>query len=200
MKFFLALLLTSLPVLGAADIADSIEKQLSPFEILRGNFEQTKTIKFITRPLKSSGIFVLLKGKGVLWETLKPQGIAGTLRVTQDGIEQIRDGKVRFQMKTEQEPSLKLINQVLFAVFSADLSGLKEHFEMKGSIDAGHWEVVLSPKEAWMAKVAKEINLQGGKNLESLQISEGNGDQTSIRFSGIDLNSTLRSAEKALFE
>ena len=198
MKKILFALLCALPFTAAADIADEIKARLSPFEILRGEFQQSKSIRIIRKPLKSRGDFVLVKGQGVLWHTIRP--MESTLKVTPAEISQIKDGKVAFRMKADEQPALKLIGKVLFAVFSADVQELKQHFEIKGSMKEGHWQAVLVPKEAWVAKVAKEISLQGGKTLESIQISEANGDRSSIQFSEVQLKSKLKPAEKALFE
>jgi hypothetical protein len=198
MNTILLAALWMIPILGRADIAQEIRSKLSPFEVLRGHFEQTKSIPILKKPLKSRGDFVLLKGKGVLWNTSYP--VASMLRVTPGEIAQLKDGKVSFRMKAEEQPVLKLVGQVLFAVFAADVDELKRHFEISGTMQGGHWEALLLPKEAWVAKVAKEIRLSGSQSLETLQISESNGDKSSIRFSKVLLNTSLSVQEKALFE
>ena len=194
----LAALFLLLCASARADIALEIKAQLAPFEVLRGDFLQTKHIKIIKRPLKSSGNFVLLRGKGVLWNTMKP--MASTMKVTRDEITQIKEGKVGFTLKAGEQPALKLVGDVLFAVFSADVEELKRHFEISGSVQGGNWQARLLPKEAWVAKAAKEIRLKGGKALESLEIDEANGDHTAIQFVHVNLKSSLKASEKTLFE
>jgi hypothetical protein len=198
MKACLLLLFAAASLPCRADVANDIQKQLSPFEVLRGRFDQQKSIRIIRRPLKSAGTFVLLKGKGLLWNTETP--IGGTLKITRDEIVQIKNGKAAYELKASSQPALKLVGDLLFAVFSADLNELRRHFEISGSMENGHWKAALRPKEAWMARVAKSITLEGGTALEALGIDEANGDRTQIRFSGVDLNSRLSPSEKALFD
>ena len=183
---------------GLADIADLIKARLSPFHNLHGHFEQSKDIRILHKPLKSRGDFILVKGQGVLWRTSYP--IAATLRVSPTEIVQLKDGKVTFRLKNEDQPALKLVGQVLFAVFAADLEGLHQHFGISGSSTAESWKATLLPKEPWVAKVATKITLQGDKTLQSLEIDEANGDRTVIRFSAIHLDQGLSAPEKMLFE
>lgn len=182
----------------AADIADDIKASLAPFSVLKGEFQQSKSIKIIKKPLKSSGRFTLLKDKGVLWNALKP--MPGLLKVTQNEITQIKDGKPAFSLKSEEQPALRLVGKVLFAVFSADLAGLKKHFEISGKLDGGRWKATLKPKEAWMARVAREITIEGAKTVDAIGIAESNGDQTMIQFKKVNLKAALTPAEKALFD
>lgn len=198
MKALALFALSLLPFPLNADIADEIKASLSPFEVLHGNFRQSKSIRILKNPLKSSGSFVLVKGKGVLWKSLKP--MPSLLKVTPDAISQFKNGKVAFQMKSDEQPALKLIGKVLFAVFSADVSELKKHFEISGSLKNGHWEATLLPKEAWVGKVAKEIKLEGGKTLDTLRLAEANGDATVISFVDVRLKAPLSADEKALIE
>ena len=198
MRHRLILALCLAPLLARAEIAEDIKARLQPFEILRGEFSQAKSIRILKKPLKSSGSFVLVRGKGVLWSTAKP--MASLLKVTQGEITQIKGGKPAFSLKAGEQPALKLVGRVLFAVFSADLAALKQDFEITGSVEGGHWKARLKPKEAWVAKAAKQISLEGGKALQGLEIDEANGDHTAIRFSKVDLKAVLSPAEKALFE
>jgi hypothetical protein len=198
MRRLLALALLLAPIALRAEIAEDIQARLQPFQILRGEFSQAKSIRILKKPLKSSGSFVLVRGKGVLWSTAKP--MASLLKVTQNEITQIKEGKAAFSLKAGEQPALKLVGRVLFAVFSADLAALKQDFEIKGSVEGGHWKAQLSPKQAWIAKAAKRITLEGGKALQGIEIDEMNGDHTAIHFSKVDLKASLTPAEKALFE
>ncbi|MBI5245215.1 MAG: outer membrane lipoprotein carrier protein LolA [Elusimicrobia bacterium] len=199
MKALLAILLVILPATAHPGIVEDIQKQLTPFTVLRGRFQQVKTIKIIKRPLRSSGDFVLAKDKGALWRTLKPA--LSAIKITAVEVAQIKDGKVGFRMRAEDQPALRLISKVLFAVFSADVGELKRHFDITGPpLVEGRWKAELKPKEALVAKVVAQIRLQGGKTLEKIEISEANGDRTVIDFSDVKLGAELSGAESASFE
>ena len=49
MKTWLAWLLIGLPLGARADIADDIKRQLTPFVVMRGDFQQVKNIKIIKK-------------------------------------------------------------------------------------------------------------------------------------------------------
>lgn len=198
MKTLLTLLLL-LPAAARADVADDIRRELTPFTVLRGRFRQVKTIKIIKRPLRSSGDFVLAKDKGVLWRTLKPT--VGAMKITASEVAQIKDGKVGFRMSVSEQPALRMISKVLFAVFAADVAELRRHFDITGPpVAGGRWQAELKPRDAMMAKVIPHIRLKGAKTLEEIELSEANDDRTVIEFREVKLDEQLSGAESASFE
>ena len=54
------------------DLATQVKAKLAAAAVQKGAFEQSKQVKGFKRPLKSSGTYVVTKGKGVEWNTLKP--------------------------------------------------------------------------------------------------------------------------------
>jgi hypothetical protein len=198
MKTRLALLALLVPACVRADVADDIKRQLTPFVVLRGEFQQVKTIKIIKKPLRSSGDFVVAKGKGVLWSTTRP--MVSTLKVSAEEVAQIKDGKAVFRLKAEEQPGLRLITRVLFAVFAADVAELKRSFDISGSVTKGRWQADLKPRDAMVAKVVSSVRLEGGASVEDIEIQEANGDRTVIRFSAMRRVAALSPAEDSLLE
>ncbi len=193
----LALLLL-LPCLGHAGGAELIQESLKPFTTLRGHFEQTKAIQGLKRPLKSSGDFLIAKDKGLLWMPKKP--LASVVKMTQNEVAQLKDGKQVFKISAQEQPGLRLIAKVMFSVFSADLPELERHFDVKAERSGDGWKAELSPKEAWVAKVAARIELKGGSFLESVSVDEANGDRTQVHFLDLKAESPLRPEEARLLE
>ncbi len=84
-RAFLTLLPAGLAVVGGAARAQAAPDLLAEVRpppgkhpaVLRGEFEQTKTIKGFKRPLVSKGSFVMAAGKGVLWVTAQPFASTG---------------------------------------------------------------------------------------------------------------------------
>ena len=182
-----------------ADLA-AIKKQLAPYAALKGGFEQSKKIRVIKKPLKSQGEFVLLKGKGVLWRTLRP--MTSTLRISRDDIAEIKDGKAAILISMKDQPALGIIGKVLFAVFSADVDELKRHFDFTRAVPpdaSGRWSLVLRPRDAMVRKGVERIALEGGRFVESITLDEVNGDVSAIRFLNTSEGRPSRE-EEALFE
>ena len=207
MRTALLLCLLAVPVRAsaaapAADVAglEAIKKQLAPFDGLKGGFEQSKKIRVIKKPLKSQGDFILFKGKGVIWRTLKP--MASTLRISHDDIAELKDGKAAILVSMKDQPALGIIGRVLFAVFSADVDELKRHFDFTRVVPpdaAGHWSAALRPRDAMVRKGVERIELEGGRFVEAITLGEANGDVSVIRFVNTS-ESRPTKEEEALFE
>jgi hypothetical protein len=185
--------------LPASDPVACIRKALLPFEVLKGNFSQVKTIRVLKKPLKSEGDFALAKGKGLIWRPSKP--LPSVLLITRDDIAGIKDGKKAVYISMKEQPALRVIGKVLFAVFGADVDELQKYFEfIKPSCMGNDWRVTLKPKDPSVAKAVSEIWINGAKTVHTLVLVEANGDQTSIKFSGVTEKKPLSKDEEALFE
>ena len=71
-------LLAALPVLAQAPAASGqgseagVRARLAQPAVLRGQFEQRKQLKGFRNPLVSRGNFLLLRERGVAWDTTEP--------------------------------------------------------------------------------------------------------------------------------
>lgn len=166
---------------AAAPIA-KIQAMLARPDQLCGRFDQTKTLAGMKRPLLSQGRFCVLAGKGVLWRTLKP--FPSTLRLTKDEIVQFQGDRVAMRLAAQQEPTVRMINSVLFALLAGDLQQLDTLFDVDGSID-GTWKVALKARAPALAKAIGAIALEGGAYVKNITIQEAGGDRTEIVFSEI---------------
>src|SRR5688500_831229 len=105
-----------LPLLGAAPVS-KIQSMLAKPKVLCGRFDQKKQLVGLKNAVSSSGRFCVVADKGVLWRTLQP--FPNTLRVTRDEIVQLRGDQVALRLDAKQEPTVRLINTVLFACWRA---------------------------------------------------------------------------------
>ena len=179
---------------AAAPVA-KIQAALAKPAALCGRFDQTKTLAGMKKPLASHGRFCVLAGKGVLWRTLKP--FPNTLRLTKDEIVHFQGERVAMRLEAKQEPTVRMINSVLFSLLGGDLAQLETLFKVDGSIEGGNWKVSLEAREAALAKAVGSIALEGGAYVKSIQISEASGDKTAIVFSEIKTGDGAVSAEEA---
>ena len=125
----------------------------------------------------------MVDGKGVLWRTMQP--FSSTLRLTRDEILQVQGERVALRLDARQEPMVRTINSVLFALLAGDLMQLETLFEIDGSIRGDSWGVFLKAREPAMAKVIGGVHIEGTAFVRSIVISEAGGDRTSIAFSGM---------------
>jgi hypothetical protein len=133
--------------------------------------------------------------KGVLWRSLQP--FANTLRLTRDEIVQWQGERVTLRLNAQQEPTLRLINSILFAVLAGDLGQLEKHFDVDGVVRDGVWSVKLKARDSGVAKVIGAIALDGGAYVKNIAIDEANGDRTRIVFSAIQTGAHAMSSDEA---
>ena len=167
---------------AAAPIAQ-IGAMLAKPEQLCGRFDQTKRLAGMKKPLVSTGRFCVVAGKGVLWRTLKP--FASTLRLTRDEIIHMQGDRVSMRLDASQEPTVRMINGVLFSLLGGDLGQLESLFDVNGSITGQTWKVDLKARNAALARAVGSISLEGGAHVRAIQMNEESGDQTAIIFSDI---------------
>jgi hypothetical protein len=181
-------------VAGASAPIAKIQAMLAKPNALCGRFDQTKQLAGMTRPLASSGRFCVVAGKGVLWRTLKP--FPNTLRLTRDEIVHFQGERVAMRLDAKQEPTVRMINSVLFSLLAGDLAQLESLFEVEGSADTT-WKVSLKAREPALAKAIGAISLDGAAYVKNIHINEASGDRTDIVFSDIKSGEGAVSKEEA---
>ena len=170
------------PAQAAAPVA-KIQAMLAKPEQLCGRFEQSKQLAGMKKPLASSGRFCVVAGKGVLWRTLKP--FPNTLRLSRDEIVQLQGERVAMRMEASREPTVRMINGVLFSLLSGDLGQLDSLFEVDGTAADGAWKVTLKARNPALARAIGTLALEGGAYVRTIHMVEDSGDRTDIVFSDI---------------
>lgn len=181
----LALLLLSMHGVVAAVPAvaeiDTVAARLARPELLRGRFEQSKQVAGFRNPLRSRGHFVLVRGRGVLWQTEHP--FASTLTVTPERIT-VTAGDSTRRIDAAQEPALRAINRLLFDLLAGDIARLQADFEVQSvDLDGARWRLRLRPKAGAFAAVFDSVELEGAQHVDRVLLAERNGDRTDIGFS-----------------
>lgn len=163
------------------DLATQVKAKLSGAAVQKGVFEQSKQVKGFKRPLKSSGTYVVTKGKGVEWNTLKP--FPSELLVSAEEISSKQNGAEVFRLDAKTEPTVRMITQLLFSLLAGDLAALESQFTPKGEVAGDRWSIVLEPKADASKKVFTSISLEGDRAVRLVLLEELNGDSTTISLS-----------------
>ncbi len=160
-----------------------IQAMLAKPKVMCGRFDQSKQLAGMKKPLAANGRFCVVQDKGVLWRTLQP--FPNTLRLTKDEIVHYQGDRVAMRLDAKSEPTVRMINRVLFSLLAGDLAQLETLFDVDGTVGTDRWDVTLKAKEPALAKAIGTIRLDGGKYVDNIVISEASGDRTSIVFSSI---------------
>ena len=166
-----------------ADVARLLHERLKISPVLKGEFEQTKTLKGFRNPLVSRGEFLVARGQGVWWHTRQP--FESTLVVTKTRLfTRNADGSAGNLMDGQAEPGLKQVNELVFSLLAADLDALADRFAIVAQpVGANGWTLTLTPRDANIAKVLVRATLAGERDVQAVRIEEAGGDATQIRFS-----------------
>ena len=200
----LVMALASAPVARPAFAADPLAQvgtQVAQVPLLRGNFSQEKQVAGFRNPLRSNGRFVLAREKGVIWSTVAP--FPSEIVITRDRIvSRQRDGTARVEVDGRQQPGLRTVNAMMFALMSGDLKALTTTFDVKGEpADGKGWRMTLSPRSRQLAQAFTSVRLAGDRYVREVELREANGDVTRLRFEGMsETPAALTRDEAARFD
>ncbi len=183
-----------------ADVAGLIHDRLKTAPVLKGEFEQSKTLKGFRNPLVSKGEFLVARGQGVWWHTQKP--FDSTLVVTKTRLfTRNPDGSAANLMDAQSEPGLQQVDELVFSLLSADLDVLADKFTIVAQPSgAAGWTLVLTPRDPNLAKFLVRATLAGERDVQTVRIDEARGDTTQIRFSHQQPSTALTPDEAARFQ
>lgn len=190
-----------MPTARAADDLAMVQQRVAQVEVLRGRFEQEKHITGFKNPLRSQGRFVVSRQQGVIWTTDKP--FPSEVVITRDRIlSRQRDGSQRVEVDGREQPALRSVNAMMFALVSGDVGALSARFETQvQALPDNGWRLSLKPRSAALAKAFARIVLNGDRYVREVRIEEANGDSTQLRFSELkDAPATLSADEARRFD
>jgi len=181
----------------AGDALSAVQQRVAQVTVLRGEFTQEKRIEGFKNPLRSQGRFLLARDKGVVWTTLKP--FPSEVVLTRDRIlSRQRDGSTRVELDARQQPALRAVNEMMFALMSGDVKALTGRFDAQPQLlpDNG-WKLVLKPRPGAVAQAFVSITLEGDRYVRRVGIDERNGDRTQLQFSGMTETPARLTADEA---
>jgi hypothetical protein len=80
--------------------------------------------------------------------------------------------------------STKTINTIFSSVLTGNFGLLQQYFNITGSAQSkGAWNLNLIPNSPNMKQAIMQIQVSGARYVQSVRISEANGDQSVITFS-----------------
>lgn len=187
------------PPAAAHELLAQVRQRVYNAPVVRGGFEQLKSVKGFKQPLRSSGDFIVARGKGIVWHVQQP--FESVLVVKPDSLQSRgSDGKVTMQMRAQDEPVLRTVNAMLFAVMSANLAELAQHFEVTGQVNSKSWTLHLVPRDPTLAQWLSAVDLQGNQFVQEVKLQEVRGDASMIRILSPGAENALRPQDAAQFE
>ncbi|GIX34853.1 MAG: outer-membrane lipoprotein carrier protein [Lysobacteraceae bacterium] len=169
------------PALRAADARMALEDLLDHPEILRGRFEQEKQISGFRNVLRSEGRFLVVRGRGILWQTDKPFPASW-----------------RIVAGRSSEQTVPGLGEWLEALLQMDITRLEREFDIELSVDQGQWAARLSPQSATLVERIRRIELRGDRRVRAVAFEDGLGNKTKVRLIHLEsADPSLTEAEAA---
>ncbi|MFL6700319.1 MAG: LolA family protein [Vitreoscilla sp.] len=195
-----SLLAVGAPAQPATDFTRLMHERLKTSPVIKGDFEQTRTLKGFRNPLVSRGEFLVARGQGVWWHTQQP--FESTLVVTRTRLfTRNADGSTGGGVDAQAEPGLQQVNELIFSLLAADPEVLAQKFTVVAQpVGANGWTLTLTPRDANVAKFLSRATLAGERDVQSVRIEEARGDATQIRFSHQVPSAALSPDEAARFQ
>jgi hypothetical protein len=194
MRWSLVLVLTAGCSLRAA-LAEEPE-QLSPGQVLRGQFVQERKMEGFSAPLKTMGDFVLAPGQGLIWQAKEP--FAMTTVMTADGISQQNESIEMLNLPSSKAPFLAQLYNILGGALAGDTRTLEQHFDVVQSKNAKGWQLALTPRQGAGAELAiQRIEIDGTRFVDHVIIHKASGDRDELTFIGQTLDSSPLSAAES---
>lgn len=186
MKKWLLLLIFSLfsPLVSAFSQQDLVAQLQKPSN-LQGQFSQKRFLNGLSKPMTTSGDFVLVKNQGLLWLMKKP--FENRLRVKADGISQWSGTAWVAGQTAGQGEQVKLF----LGLLSGEISALSGQFDLALNGTAKAWQLDLNPNSLLMKQIFEKIEIRGDQVVKSIEIREKQGDRTLIEFQQIEQDKPL---------
>ncbi|MCL2879992.1 MAG: outer membrane lipoprotein carrier protein LolA [Treponema sp.] len=175
---------------------------LSAHPVVKGTFEQIKTIARLGRSLKSRGNFIIASDLGMVWDTLAP--FPSAMAVGRDFIIQTTSAGVKSKLDARGNETFTSLADTISAIFTGNSQKLREKFDNYFTEDkkSGTWTVGLVPKDSAVRVFAQNIVLSGKTDpsiIQSIEIHSQNGDLITYTLAGHYFPQALSADEKALF-
>jgi hypothetical protein len=150
-------------------------------QILRGRFEQFRTLKGFGAPLKSAGSFTLAVERGLIWRTETP--FAMTTIMTRNGLIQRSEGGGITRLPAERVPFMTQLYNMLGGALGGDWEAMAATFAMTRKDSKHGWQLTLTPLQQDGSGVPlQSIAVSGRQNVDDVVMAKPNGDQDRIVF------------------
>ncbi|RDJ25221.1 outer membrane lipoprotein carrier protein LolA [Bosea caraganae] len=188
---FLALLLQALP-------SQAQSTTLQEGQILRGQFEQKRYLSGLDNPVRSSGVFTLVAGKGLIWTTKRP--FATVTVMTEAGLVQDVKGKETLRLSASKLPVMAKLYTMFGAALTGNWDAMQGAFTLTRQQNGQAWTIHLESLRADDPNLPiKAIKARGQKLLDEVEVVKTNDDRDVLTFSNQKLEAGRLTPEEEEF-
>jgi outer membrane lipoprotein-sorting protein len=176
---------------AAADNFDQLRKDAAKIKTIQARFVQKKSMKILSKPLISQGLFYYVAPDSFRWEYLKP--LKSVVIVHKgDTKRYISSGGKMIEDKTGGVQAMKIVLNEIAAWMSGKFD---QNPSFAATLKEGAaTEITLTPVEKNMAGMIEKIKITLSKKetaVKSVKIIESANAFTQIDFSGVQINKVI---------
>ncbi len=177
--FFIATVAATVE-LGEPQIAlEEVMAKLSEISSSQANFNETKTIAFLNKPLLSEGRLSYVAPDHILKETLKPN--YEKFEIKGDFLQVSKANGETHEINLQNYPAIKAFAEAYRGVLGGNLKRLEQFYEISFSGEIRHWIIVLVPKDDEMSEYIEKLVVEGHAGAVTKMITvETGGDNTEM--------------------
>jgi hypothetical protein len=170
--------------------------RLQEGQILRGRFEQERYLQGFQTPLKSTGTFLLVPGRGLLWRTEQPFAVATVIGPA--GLMQEVRGRETTRISAAKLPFMSKLYAMLSGTMTGDWSALASAFKVVRTPDVKGWKLELTPLKADDPNLPiQSIRARGGRLLAEIELLKPHGDRDRLEFLDQKIETAQPTAQEA---
>lgn len=170
----------------------SILGELASHQSVRAEFTQQRQNPALTQPQVSKGTLLFVLGHGMLWQVQQPYQETRALTGSKSAI---IDAQGHAQT-VRSDRGMSQISQMLQSMLSGNIDDVMRQFDVHADGNPAQWTLRFTPKQARVAHVLTDIQLNGGAFLQGIRIDMQDGTRTDISMSHPRDAGTLSALEK----
>jgi hypothetical protein len=141
----------------------------------QASFVEMKYLSVLDRPIRSSGTLSFQAPARIEKDTLEPK--REVLVLEGDSLTVTREGRtITFNLRDHAQ--VLSIVEAIRGVLLGNVQVLEQVYQIEVTGDEARWHMVLTPRDAKLASVIKEIRMGGGAQVRSVEYVEPNGDHS----------------------
>jgi outer membrane lipoprotein-sorting protein len=153
--------------------AEQLLAELAQNKQSQATFVEMKYLAVLDRPIKSSGTLSFQPPARIEKNTLEPK--PELLVLDGDTLTVTRDGRTMTVNLRDREQVLSFV-EAIRGVLLGNVQLLEQIYKIQVSGSEANWHMVLTPRDAKLASVIKEIRMGGGEQVRRVEYVEANGD------------------------
>ena len=153
----------------SARLAGNVANNLADNLANCANFEQRRWMADLDTQLVSAGYF-LRQGDGLIWQTTSP--VSDRVHLSPDD--------------PDLPMSLEVMLPVLTGLLAGDWQALRQHFAITQTGEPDAWQARMTPLDDAVATRLESIRVNGGTQIEHLELAFVNDDRVDIQLTPAD--------------